>query len=159
VSAFQVGRIFDGGSSDIGFATSTDGGHTWTNGFLPGITINYMGGTFAAVSDPAVGYDAAHGKWMISSLALSSNNSVLTSISSDGLTWGNPVTVDNRSGFADKNWIACDNTTTSPFYGHCYTEWDDAGISDQEKMSTSTDGGLTWSAAIKISNGFGLGGQ
>src|SRR3954451_18341540 len=35
VSAFQVGRFFDGGSSDIGFATSTDGGATWTKGFPP----------------------------------------------------------------------------------------------------------------------------
>ena len=26
VSAFQVGRVFDGGASDIGFATSTNGG-------------------------------------------------------------------------------------------------------------------------------------
>src|SRR5260221_13552804 len=35
VSAFQQGRFFDGGGSDIGFATSTDGGQTWKNGFLP----------------------------------------------------------------------------------------------------------------------------
>jgi len=33
VSVFQVGRIFNGGSSDIGWATSTDGGTTWTYGF------------------------------------------------------------------------------------------------------------------------------
>lgn len=38
VSAFQVGRFTDGGSSNIGFTTSTDGGATWTKGFLPGIT-------------------------------------------------------------------------------------------------------------------------
>src|ERR1700752_5253310 len=35
VSVFQEGRFFDGGSSDIGFATSTDGGSTWTHGNLP----------------------------------------------------------------------------------------------------------------------------
>ena len=38
VSAFQVGRYFSGGSSNIGFATSHDGGTTWTHGFLPGTT-------------------------------------------------------------------------------------------------------------------------
>src|SRR5271163_2236003 len=38
VSVFQVGRFTDGGASDIGFSTSTDGGTTWTNGELPGIT-------------------------------------------------------------------------------------------------------------------------
>src|SRR5260221_2181441 len=32
VSAFQVGRVFGGGSSNIGWATSTDGGATRTHG-------------------------------------------------------------------------------------------------------------------------------
>ena len=40
VSAFQSGRFFDGGSSDIGFATSKDGGATWSHGFLPSMTVN-----------------------------------------------------------------------------------------------------------------------
>ena len=38
VSAFQSGRFFDGGASNIGWATSTNGGSSWQNGFLPGIT-------------------------------------------------------------------------------------------------------------------------
>ncbi len=159
VTTFQVGRIFGGGSSDIGFATSTDGGNTWTNGFLPGVTTFFDGGSFSAASDAAVSFDSAHGKWLISMLGLSSNNSVLVSSSNDGITWNNPVTVDNRSGFADKNWIACDNNPASPFFGHCYVEWDDAGAGDQEKMSTSTDGGQTWSTGVNIRNAFGLGGQ
>src|SRR6476620_7406896 len=39
VSAFQVGRIFGGGSANIGFATSNNSGGTWIGGFLPGITV------------------------------------------------------------------------------------------------------------------------
>lgn len=46
VSAFQVARIVEGGGADIGFATSTDGGKTWTAGYLPGLTVNYQGGAF-----------------------------------------------------------------------------------------------------------------
>src|ERR1041385_6544514 len=38
VSAFQVGRFTDGGGSNAGWATSTNNGSTWTNGFLPGTT-------------------------------------------------------------------------------------------------------------------------
>src|SRR6202790_4683229 len=53
VSAFQVVRIFGGVGADIGFATSTNGGVSWTNGYLPGITI-YKGGTNSAASDGAV---------------------------------------------------------------------------------------------------------
>ena len=37
VGAFQVGRFFNGGATDIGFVRSGDGGATWgTPGFLPG---------------------------------------------------------------------------------------------------------------------------
>ena len=67
VSAFQEGRFFDGGASDIGFATSTDGGKTFTSGFLPGTTV-FAGGTYARVSDPSVAFDAKHGVWLISCL-------------------------------------------------------------------------------------------
>ncbi len=56
VSTFQVGRIFGGASSAIGFAASTDGGLTWSNGLLPGVTTNFQGGgvTCNSPSDPAV---------------------------------------------------------------------------------------------------------
>jgi len=160
VTAFQVGRISGGGASDIGFATSTDAGATWTNGFLPGITQFYKNGTFLAASDPTVVYDAAHGQWLIVCLGLGSfNNYVLASSSTDGINWNNPVTVNSNSSFADKEWITCDNTQTSPYYGHCYIEWEDAGIGDQVEMSTSADGGKTWSAAFIVQNAIGLGGQ
>src|SRR5436853_7332991 len=35
VSVFQTGRYSDGGSDDIGWATSGDAGSTWHHGFLP----------------------------------------------------------------------------------------------------------------------------
>jgi len=38
VAAVQSGRFFDGGSSDVGWSTSKDGGSQWTHGFLPGTT-------------------------------------------------------------------------------------------------------------------------
>src|SRR5437867_1638495 len=69
VTAAQVGRYFDGGASDIGFGTSTDGGLTWTSGVLPGVT-NKVGGSFDRTTDPSVAYDARHGVWLISSLPL-----------------------------------------------------------------------------------------
>ncbi|HEX9342713.1 MAG TPA: sialidase family protein, partial [Actinomycetota bacterium] len=165
VSAFQVGRFFDGGSSDIGFATSTNGGASWTNGFLPGITKFQGGGTFDRTSDPAVAFDAAHNVWMISSLGITESGgvraiAVLTSRSTDGgLTWSNPVTTATGTNL-DKNWIVCDNTASSPFFGHCYTEFDDPNDSDRLKMSTSTNGGTAWGAALNTGdNATGLGGQ
>jgi hypothetical protein len=151
VSAFQVARIYGGGGADIGFATSTNGGATWTNGYLPGITI-YQGGTKSAASDAAVAYDALHNVWLISTLPIGNNTSVAVSRSTDGINWSKPIAVSGSSS-ADKNWIVCDNTATSPFYGHCYSEWDNTSQTDLIRMSTSTDGGQTWGAAL------GTGGQ
>jgi hypothetical protein len=165
VSAFQVGRFFDGGGSAIGFATSTDGGVSWTRGFLPGLTKFQGGGPFDRASDPAVAFDPRHGVWMISSLALLESGGVhgarvVTSRSTNGgLSWSNPVTTATGSNL-DKNWIVCDTTATSPFYGNCYTQFDDNANGNRIKMSRSTNGGLTWGTALNTGDAAsGLGGQ
>src|SRR5262249_49582466 len=70
---------------------------------------------------------------------------VMVSRSTDGgLTWTAPVTVAATGVFYDKNWTTCDNTPASPFYGHCYAEFDNASAGDLELMSTSAHGGLSW---------------
>jgi ASPM-SPD-2-Hydin domain-containing protein len=164
VAVFQVGRFFDGGSSDIGFATSTDGGSTWQSGFLPGITnIQNSANPYDRVSDPAVAYDAAHQVWLLETLPILSSTSVvapavLVSRSADGLTWDNPVTITS-GGDLDKPWITCDNFSASAFFGNCYVEWDAPGNNQLIQMSTSSDGGLTWSPALTTANvATGLGG-
>jgi len=169
VAATQVGRFTDGGSSNIGWATSTDSGATWKNGFLPSTTVFATPvGQYDRISDPSVTYDAAHKLWMISSLAITNGfgspngAAVLVNTSSDGgLTWNVPVVAANANGgFFDKDWIVCDNTSTSPYYGHCYVEWDITSSGDQVQMSTSSDGGATWSAGQSTSDSVsGLGGQ
>jgi BNR repeat-like domain len=164
VSAFQSGRFFTGGASDIGWATSTGHGKAWRQGFLPGTT-TIVGGPYASVTDPSVAFDAAHHVWLISSVALDAQLhgvAVLVSRSPNGLDWSAPVIVA-AAGIGedwDKNWTVCDNARSSPFYGHCYTEFDDFGHLDQIKMSTSTDGGKTWGAPLDAAAGsLGLGGQ
>jgi hypothetical protein len=160
VATFQTGRFFDGGSSNIGWATTTNAGRTWTTGMLPGTTIfANPAGPWARISDPAVAYDPLHNVWMISTLAIDNTvtgAAVLTSRSTDGgLTWQNPVTTSlHTNTFYDKNWITCDTWAQSPHYGNCYQEWDDSRLS----MSTSTDGGLTW-GPVRFPGGNGLGGQ
>ncbi|GAC1636357.1 MAG: sialidase family protein [Ktedonobacteraceae bacterium] len=169
VAATQVGRFSDGGSSNIGWSTSTDNGTTWQHGFLPNTTVYATPvGTYDRLSDPTVVYDAAHKHWMISSLAISNVGgspvgvAVIVSLSSDGgLTWNPPVVVANANGgFFDKDWIVCDNTATSPFYGHCYSEWDITSSGNLVQMSMSSDGGNSWGAGqATAQNDSGLGGQ
>jgi len=165
VSAFQVGRVFDGGACAIGFATSTNNGATWTSGLLPGITKWAGAGPNDRATDASVAYDARHNAWLVSSLTLTEaggllGNAVVTSRSTDGgLTWSGPFTTATANGGdLDKNWIVCDNTASSPFYGTCYTQWDDHGRGNLLQMSRSTDGGQTWSAPATNNTGV-IGGQ
>jgi hypothetical protein len=167
VSVFQSGRFSDGGSSNIGYATSTNNGASWTNGFLPGTTVFASPpGTWARISDPSVAFDPKHNVWLATGLAIDNTvtgKAVLVNRSTDGgLTFQNPVTVSRGGGssFYDKEWIACDTTSTSTFYGNCYVEWDDAFQSNKLKMSFSTDGGQTWTSSSVPGNSLGvIGGQ
>src|SRR3954452_8152643 len=174
VSAFQVGRFFNGGATDIGVSRSTDGGATWgTPSFLPGLTATSgiggaTGAPFERVSDASVAYDKRHTTWLVSSIPLEFTTTNVPTIFinrslDDGVTWSGPVrTPDPPSNKIDldKNWTVCDNTTSSPFYGHCYMEFDNFAEGDLEYMSTSTDGGRTWSKPLATAgNDKGLGGQ
>ena len=168
VSAFQVGRFFDGGSSDIGFATSSNSGATWPGGFLPGMTtFSTPPGPFDRVSDPSVTFDARHNVWLISSLPLLNTAAaplgaaaLVSRSTNGGMSWGNPVTIASATGGSDldKNWSVCDNTPSSPFFGSCYTEYDDFGNGNQVHVAFSRDGGLTWTEGALPSQGV-IGGQ
>ena len=164
VTTSQSGRYLSGGgSSNNVFSTSTNGGATWRTGGLPGTTVNATPpGPYPRISDPAIAYDPEHDVWLAQGLALEGGQGqdVIVNRSTDGgLTWSNPVTVAASPGtFWDKTWIACDVWPQSPYYGNCYSQWDEAGP-NQMMMSTSTDGGLTWSAPQLPSVPSGLGGQ
>ncbi len=168
VGTFHVARVpgsIGWGSADVGWSTSTDGGKTWQYGILPALTDKYKDGPYGWAADPSVAYDAKHGEWLISTLPLlHQENSgtigdVAVSRSSDGIHWGKPVIIDDTH-LDDKNWTTCDNHPKSPYYGNCYTEWDQAYGSGDVLMSTSHDGGLTWSAGIpSADDAGGLGGE
>ena len=168
VGTFHVARVpgsIGWGSADVGWSTSTNGGKTWTYGILPGLTSKYKNGPYGWAADPSVAYDAKHKQWLISTLPLAGQENsgligdVAVSRSPDGLRWGKPIIID-KTHEDDKNWTTCDNTPTSKFYGNCYTEWDQAYGSQQVLMSTSHDGGLTWSPGKASADGaVGLGGE
>jgi hypothetical protein len=159
VSAFQTGRSLEWGASNLGWSVSTNAGATWTDGFLPGTTVHATPpGRWERVVDPSVAYDARHDHWLIEGLGTRNltgqRDRLFVSVSTDGAqTFGEPIIVARADRFQvfDKNWITCDNTPTSPFYGNCYTAWDNDYDDGHNLLrlhaATSVDGGLTWTAA------------
>ena len=169
VATFQVGRHFEGAADAIGFAVSTNDGRTWRNGLLPGLTAaSAPAGPSVRASDPSVAYDAVHHVWLVTTLAVSADDTRLTvSRSPTGRTWSVPVmaaeaapaggSTDEEGIAFDKEWIACDNGASSPFAGHCYLVYSDVAHGDVIAVKTSTDGGLTWSAQVQVSQTDGVG--
>ena len=163
VAAFQVGRRVDGAATNVGWAMTADDGATWRDGLLPGLTVaSSPRGANTRASDPVVAYDAAHATWLVSTLALEGSITRLAiNRSGNGATWSTALTAleaQGAEGIAfDKNWLACDNTPTSPFYGRCYLVYTHSAARDMLAVSWSIDGGVTWSAPVDIGARPGVG--
>ena len=146
VTAFQSGRLVDGGAAGIGWATSVDAGRTWRRGFLDGFADR--------VSDPVVAYDAAHGVWLIALLAATlgdreDTTQLFVSRSRDGVAWSRPeLAAGDTSESYDKEWLACDTWRSSRFFGRCYLAY--LELETREiRTRHSSDGGRTWSAPVR----------
>jgi hypothetical protein len=159
VATFQVGRIFAGAAMNIGFAVTNDDGRTWRSGLLPGLTrASVPAGENERASDPVVAFDARHGTWLISTLALGDGVTRLAiNRSPDGLTWSPALDAAAETGAGgeeqiafDKSWIACDNAQDSPFFGRCYLVYTHSAANDMLAARWSDDGGLTWSPGVDI---------
>jgi hypothetical protein len=151
VSVFQVGRNHSGGAASIGFATSRDGGRTWREGLLPGLTEHTVPpGPSTRASDPVIAYDPVRGVWLANTLAIAQGVTRLTvHRSRDGVSWTGPIDAalaQTQNLAYDKNWLTCDNGAASPFRGRCYLAYtlvDDPR--DSVALQRSDDGGRTWS--------------
>lgn len=135
VTDFQVGRVDGGGDATNGFAVTFDGGQTWTDGLLPGLTKNNSpAGPFDRASDAVVAF-GPDGTVYANSLVFddSSQNALpsgmAVNVSKDGgKTWTTPAILsqDSLGGLNDKNWIIVDQggTGTGHHMGRVYVVWD-----------------------------------
>jgi hypothetical protein len=134
VTVYQEGRIADGGDATNGFATSVDGGRTWTTGELPGLTTYPgQGGEFERASDAVVAFGPNNVVYA-NSLVFDFNkdfglrSGIAVNVSKDGgLHWGPPVLLqdDVVGGLNDKNWIVVDPSDAPGHHkGRVYVVWD-----------------------------------
>jgi hypothetical protein len=157
VGAFEVGRIFNGGSSAIGWTTSSDGGTGWHDGLLPLTVASKQAttgaGTLWRAADPSAAYDDNSGTWLIASTGLDGTGGargLFINRSRDGHKWSDPVIAHAAgAGDAPQNAsLACDNWPSSQGYGTCYLAYNNTSSTPANLLQvvTSTDGGATWSA-------------
>ncbi len=128
---------------------SFDGGESWL-GSMQG-----AGGTNQGDPTTAIGLN---GRYYINYI----NNGLGQSISysdNQGTTWAPVMVAAGGGNTLDKNHMWIDNSTTSPYEGNLYVAWTPfGGSNDQEiELNRSEDGGLTWSAPIKVSAGANAG--
>ena len=155
VIGFQVGRVDAGGDATNGYAVTFDGGKTWKNGVVPGLTSDH-GGTFDRASDSVIAFGPDNTVYY-SSLIFNDDtgngleSAIVNNTSTDGgKTWG-PLTVvqdDPGAGLNDKNWVVVDNGTEGGHHhGRVYVVWDRvAGVT----AKYSDDRGATWVPASPV---------
>jgi hypothetical protein len=148
VIGFQVGRVDAGGDATNGYAVTFDGGKTWKNGVVPGLTSG-NGGSLDRASDSVIAFGPDN-RVYYSSLIFNDSGAALRSAivnntSTDGgRTWG-PVTIvqdDLGGGLNDKNWVVVDQGSGSGHHhGRAYVVWDRVG---GVIAKYSDDQGATW---------------
>jgi hypothetical protein len=144
-----------------GFYRSADNGATWSAGFLPGLVRanTTAPGPYESAGDPAVVTGPKRTFWY-ANLAFDRTdaaNSVAVSRSTDGgKTWSTHFVVQTPANqgtglFNDKEWIAAD--PSDPSGNTAYVTWTQfQGSNSAIVISKTTDGGLTWSPPMQVSN-------
>ena len=124
-----------------GFSTSSDGGQTWSSGFLPA-----AGPNGATDGDPALGSDRS-GNFHFAGLGTDAdgNFGIIANNSTDGgQTWSPAVVVQLDNG-ADKEWLAVGPDPVNKSQDNIYVTWTSfQPTGTQLRFGRSSDGGATW---------------
>ena len=162
---------FQPGAPTSAYYRSSDGGTTWTGGYLPGFdTIGRTSG-----GDPSLDAGPARCNGVFSwscgtavyyaSLAdpfpTRGGEAVTVSRSlDDAATWADPTVVDatvTGGQFDDHEWLAVDRGAASAHFGRVYVTWAvfcnvcSGNGNTKIMVSSSDDMGATWSRAVQVS--------
>lgn len=157
LSVFLLGRFYGDAAAAMGYATSNDA-VSWTTGVLPNLTTaSSSTNPYDRITFPSIAWNQRFSRFLISLLPISNTPSngdpdttlpPIVETTSDGVNFTNPVITSPGGTRPEKNFVACDNSSSSPYYGNCYVTWDD----DEAQpgllfhANVSTDGGQTWGA-------------
>ena len=171
LGAFQQDRWSDGGARGLVAARSFDGGTSWARNFAPFSACSGGAPEYLRATDPWVSFDKGGRAYQIS-LSIDSAelgvSAVLASTSATGgAAWDAPQTIirdENPTNFNDKESITGDPTRT----GAAYAAWirgafpsENQSLVSQSRnfsfrgqpmFSRTTDGGVTWSPPVAMTN-------
>ncbi len=146
-NTFPIGNSFQGAY------WSNNSGATWqgddilpNNGFGRG--------------DPSTAYDAL-GRGYIATMAPNAtdnpNGLFIQRTDNNGLTWQPQVNATGVIAGFDKDMIAADDVSTSPFANNLYCTWTVFGATTTVQFNRSTNGGNAFTNPIILRNSFGQG--
>jgi hypothetical protein len=127
-----------------GFAFSLDGGQTFTDGgpFPDGPSDSNLG-------DPSLAFSARDGIFYYAALSLQGISLWRSTNHCQSFQYVAPIHVN--PSIDDKDFIAIDNTPTSPHFGRIYVGWTNFSLSlDVDQTQFSDDGGATWSTPATL---------
>jgi hypothetical protein len=143
-AGFNDSGAFAATGNFTGFAFSTNGGATWTDGGpLPTGT-----GSDNNFGDPSIVYSTRDGAFYFATLS-DLGLSMWKSTSCTSWTYVGAIHV---GGGDDKEIMAVDNNPASPFFGRLYVAWIDFNFptSTRFRVTFSNNGGATWSAPVSL---------
>lgn len=155
LAGYQEGRFANGGALALTYAVSFNGGKSWREGLLPGLT-KAAGGRFDRASDPWVAFGPGNRAYYASlayNVGDSSQDGIYVSASGDGgLTWDDPVAVHlGGDSFDDKEAMIVDTRNDSPYKGRVHVVWDSPGGGRQPLLfSYSADEGRSYRSAVTV---------
>jgi hypothetical protein len=169
VAVYQIGRFTGDAAQGMAYSTSFNNGSSWSEGWLPGLTKEQSASNpYDRTTYETIAYSQRFHEFLVSTLpilnapnaasqAAGDSDTTLPPVvnrSSDGVKWSGPQAVSSGAGEIrpEKNWIACDNSYTSRYYGNCYVVWDDNDNDDAFHAAVSTDGGTTWGPTLSSAN-------
>jgi hypothetical protein len=145
--------IDDGYAGNV-VGASHDGGQTWQNVALPGLTLD-TGGTSAVAGNPWISF-APNGALYASSLTFATKGGEVqvNKLPNGGPTWSNPIVVSEQDdGTVDKPSLTADPTDSRYVYA-TWARFNGAAAVQGNNAATmfarSTDGGQTWQPAQDI---------
>ena len=169
VAAYQSGRRANGGDATNGYATSFDGGATWTHGELPNLTTQIEPkGSFERASDAVVAFGPGNLVYA-NSLVFDQDTSnglrsgMAVNVSKDGgRTWSPPVVFqdDMLGGTNDKNWIVVDQSDAPGHHkGRVYVVWDRVAPVVYQYCDANCDQRANWLPTFDTLSGLVFPGQ